>query len=217
MKIIFFYIISILISLIKTQNEEEMLSMAKASACMAIGRSKMENPNSSNKQELFEGLTNCYYKISESQLMNLVQLIRDGKLDFKGTEYEELASGREFIKNFPNEDDRKNKIIEFQKVLENLRKAQENMVRGDNNYENNNPPPKNVKGVLGGIKYLFLKGIFSIMQIINGYVLIGILIILSFFTLRSCSKLCSKGKKIKKNVSDEKNDKAKDEKGEKVD
>ena len=43
------------------------------------------------------------------------------------------------------------------------------------------------------------------------------LLYLGFFTLRSCSKLCSKGKKIKKNVSDEKNDKAKDEKGEKVD
>ena len=217
MQVIFFYIISIIISLIKTQNEEDMLKMAKASACMAIGRSKMENPNLQNKQELFEGLTNCYFQISESQLMNLVQLIRDGKVDFKGTEYEELGNGKNFIKNYPNENDRNNKVVEFQKVLENLRKAQENMVRGDNNYENNNPPPKNVKGVLGGIKYLFLKGIFSIMQIINGYVLIGILIILSFFTLRSCSKLCSKGKKIKKNVSDEKNDKAKDEKGDKVD
>ena len=198
MQVIFFYIISIIISLIKTQNEEDMLKMAKASACMAIGRSKMENPNLQNKQELFEGLTNCYFQISESQLMNLVQLIRDGKVDFKGTEYEELGNGKNFIKNYPNENDRNNKVVEFQKVLENLRKAQENMVRGDNNYENNNPPPKNVKGVLGGIKYLFLK-------------------VLGFFTLRSCSKLCSKGKKIKKNVSDEKNDKAKDEKGEKVD
>ena len=215
MKIIFFYIISILISLIKTQNEEEMLSMAKASACMAIGRSKMENPNASNKQELFEGLTNCYYKISESQLMNLVQLIRDGKLDFKGTEYEELASGREFIKNFPNEDDRKNKIIEFQKVLENLRKAQENMARNNDNFESPNPP-MNVKGFFGGIKYLFLKGIFSIMQIINGYVLIGILIVLGFFMLRSCSKLCSKGKKSIKNPIEKKEDKNKDGKEEKV-
>ena len=215
MKIIFFYIISILISLIKTQNEEEMLSMAKASACMAIGRSKMENPNASNKQELFEGLTNCYYKISESQLMNLVQLIRDGKLDFKGTEYEELASGREFIKNFPNEDDRKNKIIEFQKVLENLRKAQENMARNNNNFESPNPS-MSAKGFFGGIKYLFLKGIFSIMQIINGYVLIGILIVLGFFMLRSCSKLCSKGKKSIKNPIEKKENKNKDGKEEKV-
>ena len=214
MKIIFPYIISILLSLIKSQNEEDMLRMAKASACMAIGRSKMENPNLANKQELFEGLTNCYYKISESQLMNLVQLIRDGTMNFKGTEFEELASGKDFVRNFPDENDRKNKIIEFQKVLENLRKAQENMARNENSFESN--PPPNVKGFFGGIKYLFLKGIFSIMQIINGYVLIGVLIILGFFTLRSCSKICSKGKKSQKKSNDKDDDKKKDGKEEKV-
>ena len=215
MQVIFFYIISIIISLIKTQNEEDMLKMAKASACMAIGRSKMENPNLQNKQELFEGLTNCYFQISESQLMNLVQLIRDGKVDFKGTEYEELGNGKNFIKNYPNENDRNNKVVEFQKVLENLRKAQENMARNNNNFESPNPS-MSAKGFFGGIKYLFLKGIFSIMQIINGYVLIGILIVLGFFMLRSCSKLCSKGKKRIKNRIEKKEDKNKDGKEEKV-
>ena len=215
MQVIFFYIISIIISLIKTQNEEDMLKMAKASACMAIGRSKMENPNLQNKQELFEGLTNCYFQISESQLMNLVQLIRDGKVDFKGTEYEELGNGKNFIKNYPNENDRNNKVVEFQKVLENLRKAQENMARNNNNFESPNPS-MSAKGFFGGIKYLFLKGIFSIMQIINGYVLIGILIVLGFFMLRSCSKLCSKGKKSIKNPIEKKEDKNKDGKEEKV-
>ena len=174
--------------------------MAKASACMAISRSDIEKNQLDNKQEVFEGLANCFYTINENQLMRLIQMLREGASNFKGTEFEELKKGKNFIKSFPDENERRKKIIEFQNTLENLRKAQENINRGEGGYEGANVSPNVGKGFIGGIKYLFSKGIFSVLDIINGYVLTGILMLLGFFTLRSCSKMCKKGKKSHKKV-----------------
>lgn len=218
----FLFITITTITLILCQNEEEMIKMAKASACMAISRNDIENNKIENKQEIFEGLANCYFTISETQLMNLVQMLRDGVTNFKNTEFESLTKGRNFIKNFPDENERRKKIIEFQSSLEQLRKAQENINRGEGNYEGGNNSPNIGKGFIGGFKYFLFKGIFSIVDIVNGYVLTGILMVLGFFTLRSCSKMCKKGKKInkkdlkeKKNVEDNKNDNNKDNNKEK--
>ena len=107
-----------------------------------------------------------------------------------------MANGKNFIKNFPDSNDRKEKMIKFQKVLNGIKTNQEKYLKDKNKKTNN----KENSNSVGGIKFLVLKGILNVFKIVNNYVIFGIGIVFLFFTLKNCSRLCSK-KKINNNKS----------------
>ena len=191
----FFLILIFLLSKITKEEEIEMFEIAKASACLALSKYEINKNNIKNKQEIFDGLVNCYYSINEEQLITLVDLIKNDNHDFKNTIFEGLANGKNFIKNFPDSNDRKEKMIKFQKVLNGIKTNQEKYLKD----KNKNDQKENSNSV-GGIKFLVLKGILNVFKIVNNYVIIGIGIVFLFFTLKNCSRLCSK-KKINNNKS----------------
>ena len=155
--------------------------MAKASACLALSKYEIKKRNNQSKQEIFNGLINCYYLINEEQLITLVDLVKNDDHDFKNTIFEGLVNGKNFIKNFPDQNDRKEKIIKFNKVFNEIKSIQEK------NMKNKNDQKENSNSV-GGIKFLFLKGILNIFKIVNNYVIVGIGILFWFFTLKKCSR-----------------------------
>ena len=192
----FYFILFFLLSTITKEEEIEMFEIAKASACLALSKYEINKNNIKNKQEIFDGLINCYYSINEEQLITLVDLIKNDNHDFKNTIFEGLANGKNFIKNFPDSNDRKEKMIKFQKVLNGIKTNQEKYLKDKNKKTNN----KENSNSVGGIKFLVLKGILNVFKIVNNYVIIGIGIVFLFFTLKNCSRLCSK-KKINNNKS----------------
>ena len=192
----FFLILIFLLSKITKEEEIEMFEIAKASACLALSKYEINKNNIKNKQEIFDGLINCYYSINEEQLITLVDLIKNDNHDFKNTIFEGLANGKNFIKNFPDSNDRKEKMIKFQKVLNGIKTNQEKYLKDKNKKTNN----KENSNSVGGIKFLVLKGILNVFKIVNNYVIFGIGIVFLFFTLKNCSRLCSK-KKINNNKS----------------
>ena len=192
----FYFILFFLFSTITKEEEIEMFEIAKASACLALSKYEINKNNIKNKQEIFDGLINCYYSINEEQLITLVDLIKNDNHDFKNTIFEGLANGKNFIKNFPDSNDRKEKMIKFQKVLNGIKTNQEKYLKDKNKKTNN----KENSNSVGGIKFLVLKGILNVFKIVNNYVIIGIGIVFLFFTLKNCSRLCSK-KKINNNKS----------------
>jgi len=192
----FYFILFFLLSKITKEEEIEMFEIAKASACLALSKYEINKNNIKNKQEIFDGLINCYYSINEEQLITLVDLIKNDNHDFKNTIFEGLANGKNFIKNFPDSNDRKEKMIKFQKVLNGIKTNQEKYLKDKNKKTNN----KENSNSVGGIKFLVLKGILNVFKIVNNYVIIGIGIVFLFFTLKNCSRLCSK-KKINNNKS----------------
>lgn len=192
----FYFILFFLLSKITKEEEIEMFEIAKASACLALSKYEINKNNIKNKQEIFDGLINCYYSINEEQLITLVDLIKNDNHDFKNIIFEGLANGKNFIKNFPDSNDRKEKMIKFQKVLNGIKTNQEKYLKDKNKKTNN----KENSNSVGGIKFLVLKGILNVFKIVNNYVIIGIGIVFLFFTLKNCSRLCSK-KKINNNKS----------------
>ena len=192
----FYFILFFLLSKITKEEEIEMFEIAKASACLALSKYEINKNNIKNKQEIFDGLINCYYSINEEQLITLVDLIKNDNHDFKNTIFEGLANGKNFIKNFPDSNDRKEKMIKFQKVLNDIKTNQEKYLKDKNKKTNNTENSNSV----GGIKFLVLKGILNVFKIVNNYVIIGIGIVFLFFTLKNFSRLCSK-KKINNNKS----------------
>ena len=192
----FYFILFFLLSKITREEEIEMFEIAKASACLALSKYEINKNNIKNKQEIFDGLINCYYSINEEQLITLVDLIKNDNHDFKNTIFEGLANGKNFIKNFPDSNDRKEKMIKFQKVLNGIKTNQEKYLKDKNKKTNN----KENSNSVGGIKFLVLKGILNVFKIVNNYVIFGIGIVFLFFTLKNCSRLCSK-KKINNNKS----------------
>jgi hypothetical protein len=192
----FYFILFFLLSKITKEEEIEMFEIAKASACLALSKYEINKNNIKNKQEIFDGLINCYYSINEEQLITLVDLIKNDNHDFKNTIFEGLANGKNFIKNFPDSNDRKEKMIKFQKVLNGIKTNQEKYLKDKNKKTNN----KENSNSVGGIKFLVLKGILNVFKIVNNYVIFGIGIVFLFFTLKNCSRLCSK-KKINNNKS----------------
>ena len=192
----FYFILFFLLSKITKEEEIEMFEIAKASACLALSKYEINKNNIKNKQEIFDGLINCYYSINEEQLITLVDLIKNDNHDFKNTIFEGLANGKNFIKNFPDSNDRKEKMIKFQKVLNGIKTNQEKYLKDKNKKTNN----KENSNSVGGIKFLVLKGILNVFKIVNNYVIIGIGIVFLFFTLKNFSRLCSK-KKINNNKS----------------
>ena len=186
----FYFILFFLLSKITKEEEIEMFEIAKASACLALSKYEINKNNIKNKQEIFDGLINCYYSINEEQLITLVDLIKNDNHDFKNTIFEGLANGKNFIKNFPDSNDRKEKMIKFQKVLNGIKTNQEKYLKDKNKKTNN----KENSNSVGGIKFLVLKGILNVFKIVNNYVIIGIGIVFLFFTLKNCSRLCSKNK-----------------------
>ena len=192
----FYFILFFLLSKITKEEEIEMFEIAKASACLALSKYEINKNNIKNKQEIFDGLINCYYSINEEQLITLVDLIKNDNHDFKNTIFEGLANGKNFIKNFPDQNDRKEKMIKFQKVLNGIKTNQEKYLKDKNKKTNN----KENSNSVGGIKFLVLKGILNVFKIVNNYVIFGIGIVFLFFTLKNCSRLCS-NKKINNNKS----------------
>ena len=192
----FFLILIFLLSKITKEEEIEKFEMAKASACLALSKYEINKNNIKNKQEIFDGLINCYYSINEEQLITLVDLVKNDDHDFKNTIFEGLVNGKNFIKNFPDQNDRKEKMIKFQKVLNGIKTNQEKYLKDKNKKTNN----KENSNSVGGIKFLVLKGILNVFKIVNNYVIFGIGIVFLFFTLKNCSRLCSK-KKINNNKS----------------
>lgn len=185
----FFLILIFLLSKITKEEEIEKFEMAKASACLALSKYEIKKRNNQSKQEIFNGLINCYYLINEEQLITLVDLVKNDDHDFKNTIFEGLVNGKNFIKNFPDQNDRKEKIIKFNKVFNEIKSIQEK------NMKNKNDQKENSNSV-GGIKFLFLKGILNIFKIVNNYVIVGIGILFWFFTLKKCSRFFfSKNKK----------------------
>jgi hypothetical protein len=177
----FFLILIFLLSKITKEEEIEMFEIAKASACLALSKYEIKKRNNQSKQEIFNGLINCYYLINEEQLITLVDLVKNDDHDFKNTIFEGLVNGKNFIKNFPDQNDRKEKIIKFNKVFNEIKSIQEK------NMKNKNDQKENSNSV-GGIKFLFLKGILNIFKIVNNYVIVGIGILFWFFTLKKCSR-----------------------------
>ena len=177
----FFLILIFLLSKITKEEEIEKFEMAKASACLALSKYEIKKRNNQSKQEIFNGLINCYYLINEEQLITLVDLVKNDDHDFKNTIFEGLVNGKNFIKNFPDQNDRKEKIIKFNKVFNEIKSIQEK------NMKNKNDQKENSNSV-GGIKFLFLKGILNIFKIVNNYVIVGIGILFWFFTLKKCSR-----------------------------
>ena len=192
----FFLILIFLLSKITKEEEIEMFEIAKASACLALSKYEIKKRNNQSKQEIFNGLINCYYLINEEQLITLVDLVKNDDHDFKNTIFEGLVNGKNFIKNFPDQNDRKEKMIKFQKVLNGIKTNQEKYLKDKNKKTNN----KENSNSVGGIKFLVLKGILNVFKIVNNYVIFGIGIVFLFFTLKNCSRLCSK-KKINNNKS----------------
>ena len=174
----YFFIFYLIIKYIVCEYEENF-QMAKASACMVISKSDIELNSIKNQKEIFEGLVNCYFKISEIQLMNLIELIKNGITNFKDTEFNGLAIGTNFLKNFPNKDDRKRKMKEFQMILITLKNSEQNKM--------NFNIKENSKNSFRGVKLILLKILFFIMNYVNGYVIIIISIILGFIILRKIS------------------------------
>jgi hypothetical protein len=177
----FFLILIFLLSKITKEEEIEKFEMAKASACLALSKYEIKKRNNQSKQEIFNGLINCYYLINEEQLITLVDLVKNDDHDFKNTIFEGLVNGKNFFKNFPDQNDRKEKIIKFNKVFNEIKSIQEK------NMKNKNAQKENSNSV-GGIKFLFLKGILNIFKIVNNYVIVGIGILFWFFTLKKCSR-----------------------------
>ena len=177
----FFLILIFLLSKITKEEEIEKFEMAKASACLALSKYEIKKRNNQSKQEIFNGLINCYYLINEEQLITLVDLVKNDDHDFKNTIFEGLVNGKNFFKNFPDQNDRKEKIIKFNKVFNEIKSIQEK------NMKNKNDQKENSNSV-GGIKFLFLKGILNIFKIVNNYVIVGIGILFWFFTLKKCSR-----------------------------
>ena len=177
----FFLILIFLLSKITKEEEIEKFEMAKASACLALSKYEIKKRNNQSKQEIFNGLINCYYLINEEQLITLVDLVKNDDHDFKNTIFEGLVNGKNFIKNFPDQNDRKEKIIKFNKVFNEIKSIQEK------NMKNKNDQKENSNSV-GGIKFLFLKDILNIFKIVNNYVIVGIGILFWFFTLKKCSR-----------------------------
>ncbi len=184
----FYFILFFLLSKITKEEEIEMFEIAKASACLALSKYEINKNNIKNKQEIFDGLINCYYSINEEQLITLVDLIKNDNHDFKNTIFEGLANGKNFIKNFPVQNDRKEKMIKFQKVLNGIKINQERYLKSKNNTKDNS-------NSVGGINFNFIKGILNVFKITNNYIIFGISIVLLFFTLKNFSRLCSKNKK----------------------
>ena len=177
----FFLILIFLLSKITKEEEIEKFEMAKASACLALSKYEIKKRNNQSKQEIFNGLINCYYLINEEQLITLVDLVKNDDHDFKNTIFEGLVNGKNFIKNFPDQNDRKEKIIKFNKVFNEIKSIQEKNMKNKNNQKENS-------NSVGGIKFLFLKGILNIFKIVNNYVIVGIGILFWFFTLKKCSR-----------------------------
>ena len=177
----FFLILIFLLSKITKEEEIEKFEMAKASACLALSKYEIKKRNNQSKQEIFNGLINCYYLINEEQLITLVDLVKNDDHDFKNTIFEGLVNGKNFIKNFPDQNDRKEKIIKFNKVFNEIKSIQEK------NMKNKNDQKENSNSV-GGIKFLFLKGILNIFKIVNNYFIVVIGILFWFFTLKKCSR-----------------------------
>ena len=188
----FFLILIFLLSKITKEEEIEKFEMAKASACLALSKYEIKKRNNQSKQEIFNGLINCYYLINEEQLITLVDLVKNDDHDFKNTIFEGLVNGKNFIKNFPDQNDRKEKIIKFNKVFNEIKSIQEK------NMKNKNDQKENSNSV-GGIKFLFLKGILNIFKIVNNYVIVGIGILFWFFTLKKCSRFFFSKNKNKSN------------------
>ena len=184
----FFFILFLLLSKIITEEDIDMFEIAKASACLALSRYEIDKNNIKNKQDIFDGLINCYFLINEEQLRILINLIKNDKLNFKNTIFEGLANGKNFIKNFPDQNDRKEKMIKFQKVLNGIKINQERYLKSKNNTKDNS-------NSVGGINFNFIKGILNVFKITNNYIIFGISIVLLFFTLKNFSRLCSKNKK----------------------
>ena len=153
----FFLILIFLLSKITKEEEIEKFEMAKASACLALSKYEIKKRNNQSKQEIFNGLINCYYLINEEQLITLVDLVKNDDHDFKNTIFEGLVNGKNFIKNFPDQNDRKEKIIKFNKVFNEIKSIQEK------NMKNKNDQKENSNSV-GGIKFLFLKGILNTLK-----------------------------------------------------
>ena len=177
----FFLILIFLLSKITKEEEIEKFEMAKASACLALSKYEIKKRNNQSKQEIFNGLINCYYLINEEQLITLVDLVKNDDHDFKNTIFEGLVNGKNFIKNFPDQNDRKEKIIKFNKVFNEIKSIQEKKMKNKNEQKENS-------NSVGGIKFLFLKGILNIFKIVNNYVIVGIGILFWFFTLKKCSR-----------------------------
>ena len=184
----FYFILFFLLSKITKEEEIEMFEIAKASACLALSRYEIDKNNIKNKQDIFDGLINCYFLINEEQLRILINLIKNDNLNFKNTIFEGLANGKNFIKNFPDQNDRKEKMIKFQKVLNGIKINQERYLKSKNNTKDNS-------NSVGGINFNFIKGILNVFKITNNYIIFGISIVLLFFTLKNFSRLCSKNKK----------------------
>ena len=177
----FFLILIFLLSKITKEEEIEKFEMAKASACLALSKYEIKKRNNQSKQEIFNGLINCYYLINEEQLITLVDLVKNDDHDFKNTIFEGLVNGKNFIKNFPDQNDRKEKIIKFNKVFNEIKSIQEKKMKNKNTQKENSSS-------VGEIKFLFLKGILNIFKIVNNYVIVGIGILFWFFTLKKCSR-----------------------------
>ena len=184
----FFFILFLLLSKIITEEDIDMFEIAKASSCLDLSRYEIDKNNIKNKQDIFDGLINCYFLINEEQLRILINLIKNDKLNFKNTIFEGLANGKNFIKNFPDQNDRKEKMIKFQKVLNGIKINQERYLKSKNNTKYNS-------NSVGGINFNFIKGILNVFKITNNYIIFGISIVLLFFTLKNFSRLCSKNKK----------------------
>jgi len=131
-----FYFFTLIIIIICDVNEtKKILEYGKLSACMVLSQEIIKEKNiPNNSSEIYEGLANCFYKITDMDFSYIMRSFKKGKRSFKDSSLIKLVNAQQFNEENSKED-KLSKLIEVQKVLKSLQDRQKGIIRNDSENE----------------------------------------------------------------------------------